>query len=80
MYRLRLLNVMEDMQYLYMVFEYREGTSLYKWVVRNNDVTEEQIKILFKDLCLQLRSIHRLGICHRDIKLDNILVLKNQET
>lgn len=80
MYRLRLLNVMEDMQYLYMVFEYREGTSLYKWVVRNNDVTEEQIKILFKDLCLQLRSIHRLGICHRDIKLDNILVHKNQET
>ena len=71
---------MEDMQNLYMVFEYREGTSLYKWVVRNNDVTEEQIKILFKDLCLQLRSIHRLGICHRDIKLDNILVLKNQET
>lgn len=80
MYRLRLLNVMEDMQYLYMVFEYREGTSLYKWVVRNNDATEDQIKILFKDLCLQLRSIHRLGICHRDIKLDNILVLKNQET
>ena len=80
MYRLRLLNVMEDMQYLYMVFEYREGTSLYNWVLQNNDATEDQIKGLFKDLCLQLRSIHRLGICHRDIKLDNILVHKNQET
>jgi serine/threonine protein kinase len=38
------------------------------------EITEEQAKVIFKQVLLAMRSIERAGVVHRDIKTANILI------
>lgn len=58
------------------VFEYIEGKSLAEHV-RVGTLDENEIKTLLIDLCDALNYMHRLGIFHCDLKLENILVTAN---
>lgn len=44
---------------------------------KNRKLSDEQISIIFKELCESISYIHSFSILHRDIKLENILFDSN---
>ncbi|CAD8209126.1 unnamed protein product [Paramecium octaurelia] len=61
-----------------LITEYIKGGSLYQYLKERKQLTEmESIQILQK-LALGLQQVHNLGYVHRDIKLENVLIDKDQ--
>lgn len=48
-------------------------------LMQNRMLNEMQVKVVMEQLLLTLDFIHKRGIIHRDIKLDNILINKIEE-
>jgi len=46
---------------------------------RKGQFSEENIKILLKQLLSAISYLSNLGIVHRDLKLDNIVYMKNPD-
>ena len=55
------------------VFEYVNGKSLAEHI-RVGTLNEKQIKSLLVDLCDALSYMHQRGVCHCDLKPENIIV------
>ena len=71
---IRLLEVFETNQYLFMVLEYAEGGDLLHHVNNVKAMTEEEAKKVFKQIVLGVAHCHCRSVLHRDIKLENILI------
>ena len=72
-------------EFFYIVMEYLEHGELYKYIT--NVTKEDNIgfgenfgRLIFSQLLDGLEAIHNLNICHRDIKLNNILIGDNDYT
>jgi serine/threonine protein kinase len=66
---------------IYMLMEYSgEGTDINKFLKNLNKsedeqhLSEEDIKIIARNIFLGLKYLHKRGICHRDIKPSNIFL------
>jgi serine/threonine protein kinase/serine/threonine protein phosphatase PrpC len=59
---------------LYTVMPFYSGETLEKRVLRNPQLSLEDIRSIGIKLCHALISLHRNGIIHRDIKPDNIIL------
>lgn len=54
--------------------KYCRGGTLYNYLLeRNNVIDLDEIKYIMKKLLKGLKHLHKLGIIHRDLKLDNIV-------
>jgi len=62
----------------YLVFDFFKGLELYELLEMQEfkPLDENDVKFIFQQLFSALDHAHRSGICHRDIKLENILVNK----
>jgi calcium-dependent protein kinase len=58
----------------YIVTEFCEGGSLTNYLKKKPHLSFKIITAIFGQLASALAYIHRQGIIHRDIKLDNILL------
>lgn len=67
-----------DHKKLYLVFEYVDGLDLSDYILENTKISEEKAIKILKQICSTINYLHSIHICHRDIKLDNIMV--NPET
>ncbi|OMJ76894.1 hypothetical protein SteCoe_23631 [Stentor coeruleus] len=71
----QLKDIYETSKKLYIITEYIQGGSLFSWLkTRGFKVSEEITKVLIFQIANAVSYLHSYGICHRDIKLENILL------
>ena len=74
---LRILDNFEDNDYIYIVTEFIEGGTLYKYINENKSkLNEKKIAELMKQIASGIKYLHQFGICHRDLKPENISIKK----
>ncbi|TYK05391.1 serine/threonine-protein kinase SRK2H-like [Cucumis melo var. makuwa] len=66
--------VMLTPTHLGIVMEYAAGGELFKRISISGRCTEDETRYFFQQLICGLEYIHSRQICHRDLKLDNILL------
>ena len=59
---------------LYFVMPFVRGGELYKHFLKNKRFPERQVKFYAYQIALAIGYLHSKDICHRDLKLENILV------
>ena len=71
---IKLYEVFKDDRKLYLVFEYVEGMDLFDYITESNWIKEEKARYILQQIVATIDYLHSIHICHRDIKLDNIMV------
>ena len=71
---IRLLDVAETNAKIYCIMEYADGGSLLDYVRRRKRLQEPEAAKFAYQTCLALDRCHRLGVAHRDVKLENLLL------
>lgn len=76
---LRCFSCFEDAEYLHMVLGYCEHGDLYRWIREqpNRRFSELEAFSFFSQLVNGLQCVHSSGIIHRDLKLENLLITKD---
>lgn len=70
----KLLEVHEDIENIYIVMEYIKGIDLFAYLDEYGPLPEKIIKQVIKQLGEAVKYLHTYGIVHRDLKLDNLFV------
>ena len=68
----------EDHDYFYLVTEYCEGGELLTKVLEEEYFTEKKAAVYLKQILSAINHCHHSGICHRDIKAENIMLATRQ--
>ena len=68
--------IFQDITNVYYVMDYMPGGDVYNLLNANN-LYEETITYITAEVILSLEYLHSLGIIHKDIKPENILISKN---
>ena len=64
----------------YIVMEYLDGVSLKKYLQRRGGkISVDEILTIMRPVMDSLTQVHKLGLIHRDISPDNILITKHNE-
>ncbi|KAG0323145.1 hypothetical protein BGZ99_002922 [Dissophora globulifera] len=72
---LRLHKVFSEDRYYYVVTELAKDGELFDNVKRRNNFTEPEARHVFRQLLNGVKYLHDRGIVHRDLKLENVLVM-----
>ena len=59
---------------MWLILELVEGTGLRGGVSGHAHYTEQVCSRFVKQMCMGLHYLHNMGVIHRDIKIDNILL------
>ncbi len=70
----RMFDVVLENNTIYGVMEYVDGTTLKKKIQNEGKMTETEAVNLLKKVGDGLKTIHEIGLTHRDIKPDNIMI------
>lgn len=73
----QLIEVFEEETELIIIMELVEGDHMLGFLLKKKQLPEGQIKKLFYGVCLATRAIHAKGMVHRDIKMENILIVED---
>ena len=71
---IKLLETFQTAKHYLIVMELCPGGDLLNYVRKRRKLTEPSAKYLFKQIMQGIAYMHSIGIVHRDIKLDNILL------
>ncbi len=58
----------------YLVFEFVQGVTLKEMILRRGALPLTEVYTIFEQVCSALGEAHRLGIVHRDMKPENIMI------
>ena len=78
-YIVRLYEILETPQHIFIVTEYCEGRDLMDYILTRTRLTEEESLKYFQQLINALYYLHSQNITHRDIKIDNLLLDRNYD-
>ena len=76
---MKLYDVITTNKYLYLILEYINGISLLEYIQRskNKRIEENICKKIFYQIVEAILYCQNKNICHRDIKLENILIIND---
>uniref|UniRef100_A0A0N5B4S4 Protein kinase domain-containing protein n=1 Tax=Strongyloides papillosus TaxID=174720 RepID=A0A0N5B4S4_STREA len=69
----QLVDVFEDCDYYYLVFEKMNGGPLLDHITEKNCFTEQEASMVTSKIAKGIKFLHDQGVAHRDIKPENIL-------
>ena len=62
----------------YMILELASKGNVLDYIKKNEEGLEDKLcKLFFAKLLIIVKDLHKIGICHRDLKLDNFLFDEN---
>lgn len=80
-YIVKLFEIYENAQELILIFELMEGGDLYEKVKGRHYYTEKEVWLILLQIVKGIEFLHSHCIVHRDIKLQNVLLVsKNSHT
>lgn len=71
---IKIFDVLEDSRYLYLIIEYASKGELFNHLVEKRRIESKEALIFFQQLISGIEYCHKHRICHRDLKLENILL------
>ncbi|KAI9747997.1 MAG: hypothetical protein M1835_001924, partial [Candelina submexicana] len=74
----RLYEVIVTEKLVWLVLEYCPGDELYNYLLRNGPLPAEKVQKVFTQLVGAVSYVHNMSCVHRDLKLENILLDKNE--
>lgn len=75
----RLYEVIVTETHVWLVLEYCPGDELYYYLTQNGPIEPEKVKKIFTQLVGAVSYVHQKSCVHRDLKLENILLDKNED-
>ena len=75
----KILEMFEDEKHMLIIMEYLNGGNLYSFVKKRRKLKEKTAKFLFWQIIQGIKYLHSMGVVHRDIKLENILIDLNNK-
>jgi serine/threonine protein kinase len=70
-------SVFENREKMVLVMEFAAGGELYDYLSDRKVLTEEEARRIFRQVSTAIYYCHKHKICHRDLKLENILLDEN---
>ena len=76
----RLYNVFENADYLYIIMEYCYGGDLFSYLEnRHFRLTEKRASTIIHQMATAVYYMHSFGVVHRDLKPENVLMTSTDE-
>lgn len=77
---IKLLDYFETITHYYIVLDYMAGGDLYDYLnKRGFRLPENRAKEIARQLVQGTKYLHRMGVIHRDLKLENVLMTDNTD-
>nr|CAI5852836.1 unnamed protein product [Callosobruchus analis] len=74
---IHIYEVFENREKMVLVMEYAAGGELYDYLSERKVLNEEEARRIFRQIATACYYCHKHKICHRDLKLENILLDEN---
>ncbi|CAD8085251.1 unnamed protein product [Paramecium sonneborni] len=74
-----MVDAFEDKNYLYMLLEYCNGGCLFTNIQLSGPLREEKAQKYFVQIVQAVQYLHQKNVLHRDIKLSNLLLTKEDQ-
>lgn len=66
-----------DVDNIYSVMPYINGGELYALLEVRRRFSDEEVRFIMKQVLHGLKWLHRVGVCHRDVSLENLMIDQN---
>ncbi|OAA68808.1 Serine/threonine-protein kinase KIN4 [Cordyceps fumosorosea ARSEF 2679] len=74
----RLFDMVETDRYIGIILEYASGGELFDYILNHRYLKDSSARRLFAQLVSGVGYLHKKGIVHRDLKLENLLLDSNR--
>ena len=74
----KLHEMIETQPYIGIILEYASGGELFDYILKNRYLKDHTARKLFAQLVSGVGYLHKKGIVHRDLKLENLLLDRNK--
>ncbi|KAM4876780.1 maternal embryonic leucine zipper kinase isoform 2-T2 [Thomomys bottae] len=69
----QLYHVLETDNKIFMVLEYCPGGELFDYIISHDRLSEEETRVVFRQIVSAVAYVHSQGYAHRDLKPENLL-------